>query len=387
MAQGQYKPGLEGVPATQSNISFIDGQLSTLEYRGISIEQLTEHSTFLETAFLLIFGHLPTQQELTQFMEDVKSYRPVKYRIRDMIKSFPETCHPMDALLTCVAGLGLFYPRPEGDSDQYVYDTVVRLLGKLPSMVAAFNKMRHGDDPIPSRDDLSHEANFLYILSGKVPEEAWVRIFDQCLILHAEHTVNASTFSLLVSASTLSTPYSAMAAAVGALSGELHGGASEQVMKMLRDIGTVENVRPYIEDRLDKKLRIMGIGHRIYKVKDPRAVILQQLAGQLFNPLGYDKYYEVALEVERVSDELLGPKGLYPNVDFYSGLIYSKLGIPDNLFTPVFAIARTAGWLAHWREQRSNNRIFRPTQEYTGEHNQPYIPMEQRSGIPVQPKP
>ncbi|MCF2971806.1 citrate synthase [Synechococcus sp. Nb3U1] len=377
MADGEYKPGLEGVPATRSNISFVDGQAGILEYRGIPIQELTAHSTFLETAYLLIFGELPTQSDLHSFEQAIRGHRRVKYRIRDMIKSFPESGHPMDALQTCVAGLGLFYPLQDVDPN-YVFGTVTRLLSKLPTMVAMFHQMRQGNDPIPPDDSLDHSANFLYMLSGKKPDPWLARIFDTCLILHAEHTVNASTFALLVSASTLANPYSTLATAVGTLSGLLHGGANQQVMTLLRQIGSVENVRSFIEDKLAKKQRIMGLGHRVYKVKDPRAITLQRIAEELFERYGHDKYYDIAVEIERVCEELLGPKGIYPNVDFYSGLVYAKLGIPEDLFTPVFAIARAAGWLAHWREQLSDNRLFRPTQVYTGERNQRYIPLAER---------
>ncbi len=377
MVEGEYKPGLEGVPATRSNISYVDGQVGILEYRGIPIVELTTHSTFLETAYLLIFGELPTPTNLDHFTQAIRDYRRIKYRIRDMIKSFPDKGHPMDALQTCVAGLGLFYPWQEYDDD-YVFGTVTRLLAKLPTVVATFEHMRQGDDPVEPQPDLDHAANFLYMLSGKVPDPWLARIFDICLILHAEHTVNASTFALLVSASTLANPYSAVAAAVGTLSGQLHGGANQQVMAMLRQIGSVENVRPFIEERLAKKQRIMGLGHRVYKIKDPRAVILQAIVEQLFDQYGHNKYYDIALEVERVCEERMGAKGIYPNVDFYSGLIYAKLGIPDDLFTPIFAISRAAGWLAHWREQLGDNRLFRPTQVYTGHHDQPYIPMAER---------
>ncbi len=378
MADGEYKPGLEGVPATRSNISFIDGQAGVLEYRGIRIEDLSAHSNFIETAFLLIFGRLPEWDELDRYIHEVATHRRIKYRIRDMIKCFPETGHPMDALQTCVAGLGLFYPLTEMDDD-YVEGTVVRLLAKIPTMVAAFHQMRQGDDPISPDDSLDHAANFLYMMTGQVPEPWAARIFDVSLILHAEHTVNASTFSTLVTASTLADPYTAIAAAVGTLSGALHGGANEKVMEMLQEIGSVENVRPYIEAKLAKKQRIMGMGHRVYKVKDPRATILQELASELFSRMGSDPTYEIAVEVEKVCAEHLGEKGIYPNVDFYSGLVYSKLGIPVDVFTPVFAISRIAGWLAHWREQLADNRLFRPTQIYTGERNCPYTPLGARA--------
>ena len=374
---GDYKPGLEGVPATRSNISYVDGQAGILEYRGIPIDELTRGSSFLETTYLLVFGQLPTAEQLNTFQETIRTHRRVKYRIRDMIKSFPPTSHSMDALQTCVAGLGLFYPWQEYDDD-YVFGTVTRLLAKLPTIVATFHQMRQGDDPILPHDGLDHASNFLYMLTGTVPDKWAARIFDISLILHAEHTVNASTFALLVNASTLANPYSVVASAIGTLSGQLHGGASEQVMLMLQEIGSVENVRPYIEKRLEKKQRIMGMGHRVYKVKDPRAIVLQGLVEELFDRYGHDKYFDVALEVERVCEELLGSRGIYPNVDFYSGLVYAKLGIPTDLFTPVFAISRAAGWLAHWREQLSDNRIFRPTQEYIGKHAVPYTPLSQR---------
>ena len=377
MAEGTYKPGLEGVPATSSNISFIDGQQGILEYRGINIEQLTTYSNFIETAYLLAFGKLPTAAELEVFDSDLRIHRRVKYRIRDMIKCFPESGHPMDALQTCVAGLGLFYPISSFDED-YVTGTVVRLLAKFPTFVAAFHQMRQGNDPIQPRDDLDHASNFLYMMTGHEPAPWEARIFDICLILHAEHTVNASTFSTLVTSSTLADPYTAITAAVGTLSGPLHGGANERVMQTLRRIGSVENVRPFIEESLARKERIMGLGHRVYKVKDPRATILQKLAEDLFDRKGHDKIYDLALEVESVCEELLGAKGIYPNVDFYSGLVYSKLGIPEDFFTPIFAISRVAGWLAHWKEQLDDNRLFRPTQVYTGDREVAYVPLEER---------
>ncbi len=376
-AEGDYKPGLEGIPATRSNISYIDGQAGILEYRGIPIEDLTTHSTFLETAYLLIFGTLPTAAQLQDFEQVIRAYYRIKYRIRDMIKSFPDAAHPMDALQTCVAGLGLFYPWQEY-GNEYVFGTVTRLLAKLPVIVATFNQMRQGDDAIPPHEELAYPDNFLYMITGQKPDAWMARVFDICLILHAEHTVNASTFALLVSASTLANPFSAIASAVGTLSGQLHGGANEEVMRMLQQIGSVDHVRPYVEDRLANKQRIMGMGHRVYKVKDPRAIILQKLVEELFERYGRDKYYDIALEVEKVCEDLLSAKGIYPNVDFYSGLIYAKLGIPSDLFTPVFAVSRTAGWLAHWREQLSDNRIFRPTQQYSGGHNVPYIPLPER---------
>jgi citrate synthase len=374
----EYKPGLEGIPAAQSSISYVDGQKGILEYRGIRIEELAEKSTFLETAYLLIWGELPTQEELKEFEHEVLFHRRIKYRIRDMMKCFPESGHPMDALQSSAAALGLFFSRRDLHNPVYIRNAAVRLIATIPTMVAAFQLMREGNDPVKPRDDLGYAANFLYMLNEKEPDPLAAKIFDICLILHVEHTMNASTFSARVTASTLTDPYAVVASAVGTLGGPLHGGANEEVIQMLEEIGSVENVVPYVDNLLKNKAKIMGFGHRVYKVKDPRATILQGLAEQLFEKFGYDEYYEIAVEMERVVSEKLGGKGIYPNVDFYSGLVYRKMGIPTDLFTPVFAIARVAGWLAHWKEQLAENRIFRPTQIYNGRHEIAYTPIDQR---------
>lgn len=378
-AVSEFKPGLEGVPATLSSISYVDGQKGILEYRGISIQQLANYSTFLETSYLLIWGKLPTKDELEAFEHEIRYHRRIKYRIRDMMKCFPETGHPMDALQTSAAALGLFYSRRALDNPQYIREAVVRLLAKIPTMVAAFQLMRKGNDPVQPRDDLDYSANFLYMLSEREPDPLAAWVFDVCLTLHAEHTINASTFSAMVTASTLTDPYAVIASAVGTLAGPLHGGANEEVLVMLEEIGAVENVAPYVDNLIARKSKIMGFGHRVYKVKDPRATILQQLAEKLFEKFGHDQYYEIALELEKVVADRLGGKGIYPNVDFYSGLVYRKLGIPADLFTPIFAIARVSGWLAHWKEQLTKNRIFRPTQIYTGSHNETYVPIDERN--------
>jgi citrate synthase len=374
----EYRPGLEGIPVTQSSISFVDGQRGILEYRGYGIEELAQHSTFLEASYLLIWGSLPSQDELTEFEHEIRYHRRLKYRIRDMMKCFPESGHPMDALQACAAALGLFYSRRALDNPAYIRDAVVRLLAKIPTMVAAFQLMRKGNDPVQPRDDLDYAANFLYMLNEREPDPLAARIFDICLTLHAEHTINASTFSAMVTASTLTDPYGVVASAVGTLAGPLHGGANEEVILMLEEIGSIENVEPYLDDCIQKKSKIMGFGHRVYKVKDPRAIILQELAEQLFEKFGKDEYYDIAVALEHAVEARLSGKGIYPNVDFYSGLVYRKLGIPTDLFTPVFAIARTSGWLAHWKEQLNENRIFRPTQIYTGLRNTPYLPIEKR---------
>lgn len=378
MVVGEFKPGLEGVPATLSSISYVDGQKGLLEYRGISIEELAVKSSFLETSYLLIWGVLPTKEELAAFEHEIRYHRRIKYRIRDMMKCFPERGHPMDALQASAAALGLFYSRRALANPAYIREAVVRLLAKIPTMVAAFQQMRRGNDPVRPRDDLDYSANFLYMLNEQEPDPLLARIFDTCLTLHAEHTINASTFSAMVTASTLTDPYGVIASAVGTLAGPLHGGANEEVIDMLEQIGSVENVRAFVEKCVANKDKIMGFGHRVYKVKDPRATILQRLAEQLFENFGHDDYYDIAVELEQVVEEKLGQKGIYANVDFYSGLVYRKMGIPIDLFTPVFAIARVAGWLAHWKEQLEANRIYRPTQIYTGTHGAPYIAIEDR---------
>jgi len=374
----EYKPGLEGIPATESSVSSVDGINGILEYRGIRLEELAHKSSFLETAYLLIWGILPNEQQLKGFQTEILYHRRIKYRIRDMMKCFPESGHPMDALQTSAAALGLFYSRRALDNPEYIRRAVVRLLAKIPTMVAAFHQMRKGHDAIRPNDDLDYAANFLYMLTERSPHPLAAKIFDVCLTLHAEHTINASTFSAMVTASTLTDPYAVVASAVGTLAGPLHGGANEEVLLMLEEIGSVDNVVAYVEEKVANKQKIMGFGHRVYKVKDPRAKILQSLVEELFEETGYDSYYEIALELEKVVEGKLGAKGIYPNVDFYSGLVYKKLGIPSDLFTPIFAIARVAGWLAHWKEQLTVNRIFRPTQVYTGQHNNPYISMEER---------
>ncbi|QDZ40942.1 citrate synthase [Euhalothece natronophila Z-M001] len=379
MAVCEYKPGLEGIPATRSEVSYVDGSQGLLEYRGIRIEELAAKSNFLETAYLLIWGELPSKTELEKFQDEVRYHRRIKYRIRDMMKCFPETGHPMDALQASAAALGLFYSRRALDNPEYIREAVVRLLAKIPTMVAAFQLMRNGNDPVQPRDDLDYSSNFLYMLTEQEPDPFAAQVFDVCLTLHAEHTINASTFSAMVTASTLTDPYAVIASAVGTLAGPLHGGANEEVIAMLDEIGSVENARPFIESAIAQKQKIMGFGHRVYTVKDPRATILQNLAEQLFEKNGSDPYYDIAVEVEKVVEEKLGHKGIYANVDFYSGLVYRHLGIPTDLFTPIFAIARVAGWLAHWKEQLAVNRIFRPTQEYVGNHGVSYLPIEKRS--------
>ncbi|HTL99859.1 MAG TPA: citrate synthase [Candidatus Omnitrophota bacterium] len=373
-----YIPGLDGVPAARSSICWIDGDQGVLEYRGYPIETLAEKSTFEETSYLLLWGKLPNRTELDKFSRDLRSNRDVRFRLIDLLKCLPDTGHPMEALQASIAALGMFYPDRDPMKPEDRYNSSVRLIAKAPTLVAAFHRLSLGKDYIPPREDLSHAANFLYMLTGDVPDEDEARVMDICFILHAEHSMNASTFGGRVTASTLADPYTVISSAIGALTGPLHGGANEQVIHMLQQIGDPERARPYIEDLIHRKQKIMGIGHRIYRVKDPRALVLQKLAGQMISKGGGDPLLAVAQEVEKVTAEHLGAKRIYPNVDFYSGVLYTAMGLPAALFTPMFAIARVSGWLAHWLEQIQDNRIYRPDQIYTGTHAEPYIPMEER---------
>ena len=373
-----FMPGLAGVPAAKSAISDVDGTRGILEYRGIRVEELCQHSSFLETSYLLLFGRLPTAPELAQWVDDVTHHRRIKFRIVDLLKVMPEHGHPMDALQAAVAALGMFYPGRNVKDVANNYWSAVRLIAKLPTIVAAWARLRRGDEYIPPRDDLPFSDNFLYMLTETVPHPLWSEVFDDCLILHAEHTMNASTFAGMVTASTLADPYTVVASSIGALKGPLHGGANEEVVMMLREIGTPAQARAAVEARLEGKHKLMGFGHRVYKVKDPRATVLQDLCMRLFNVCGTSPLYEVAVAVEQLAGERLTDKGIYPNVDFYSGIIYDKMGIEVDLFTPLFAMARVSGWLAHWLEQLRENKLYRPDQIYSGEHDRHYVPIDKR---------
>ncbi|MCW9024967.1 MAG: citrate synthase [Gammaproteobacteria bacterium] len=383
----EYLPGLAGVPATQSNISDIDGENGVLFYRGYPIEELAEFSSFEETTLLLMDGRLPTAKELETFSNQVIENRHIKFHTRGMMKNLPQTGHPMEMLQTVMASLGMFYPGSDclTGSDacediNYIHNTTIKIIARIPSIVAMWEHIRNGYDPVSPRADLSYAENFLYMLTGKEPDPLLAEILDVCLILHAEHTINASTFAVLVNASTLANPYSVIAAAIGALSGPLHGGANQRVLGMLEEIGEPEKVEEYVDNKLANKEVIWGMGHREYKTKDPRATILQGLMDKFMEARGGDvnPMFEVAKRVEAVCEDRLAKKGVYANVDFYSGILYSEMGIPDDQFTTIFAMARSAGWLAHWREQLSDNRIFRPTQVYTGEPQRGYVPIDKR---------
>ena len=376
----EYIPGLAGIPAARSSICFIDGSVGKLQYRGFPIEVLAERCSYEEVAYLLVFKRLPTTPQLDEFRNELVAEGGLKFRIIDLLKTLPESGQPMDALTAAVAAMGMFYKGDHISDPEFLRLSLVRLIAKLPTIVAAWHRIRRGDDPIKPSTELSHAANFLYMLEGEVPTRLAERVFDVALILHAEHSMNASTFTARVTGSTLTDPYAVVASAIGSLAGPLHGGANEQVLSMLDTIGdgSPHAVRRWVEDRLARKEKIMGFGHRVYKVKDPRSSILQDLATKLFAKFGNTPAYDLALEVEHQMEELVGGKGIYPNVDFFSGIVYEKLGIPVDLFTPIFAISRVAGWLAHLLEQLEGNRIFRPSQIWIGQADQTFVPIDQR---------
>jgi citrate synthase len=378
----EYRPGLEGVVASRSSISFVDGLRGVLEYRGINIRDLVEHSSFEETVYLLLYNHLPSQRELAQFTTLMAKQRELPYAVREAIHNFPVTMHPMIALQ---AGITMMA------ADDYAFDDVanqihnirraVSLIAKAPSILAAFERRRHGEEPLPAMSKFNHAENFLFMMNGERPHPEEARLLDKMLIMHADHSTNASTFTCRVIGSTLGNLYSSVSGAVGALSGPLHGGANERVLRMLFSIGSPENVEAFVDEMIATGNKIMGIGHRVYKVKDPRADLLQALIPRLLEVKGgveIKNLFDTAVRLEEAAKVKLAYKNLYANVDFYSGIALEMMKVPMDLFTPVFAVSRIAGWCAHWVEQVSANRLFRPKQEYIGDHNRPYVPIEQR---------
>lgn len=373
-----FVPGLAGVVAAQSTVGFVDGENGILEYRGIRIENLAEHSTFEETAYLLLYGKLPTTAELNAFENALKAHREVRPEILSMIAGFPADGHPMAALQTAMAALGLYYPRTGATNPAECEVSAHRIIAQVATILAAI--ARHMDDqaPVAPRQDLGHAANFLYMLNDEEPADILARTLDVAMILHAEHTQNASTFACRVVGSTEADPYASVSAGLGALGGPLHGGANERVLDMLEEIADPAKAKAWFDNAMANRQKIMGLGHRVYKVKDPRAFALQALARKVFDELGTTPLYDIAKVIEDLAAVKLGPKGIYPNVDFFSGTVYLKMGIKRVLFTPIFGIARVAGYLGHYMEQMENNRIFRPRQEYLGPHDAPYVPMDDR---------
>ena len=373
----EYHPGLDGVIATESSISDIDGDKGILSYRGYSIEDLAQNSTFEETSYLLLTGELPKKDELNRFSDILAKAMVLPPELIALLKAYPKNSDSMFVLQSVVATLGSFYnvdfdaeklKSNDYDSNYYL-DVSANLLGSIGSVVAAWNRIKEGKEIAQPSADKSYSENFMYMLdSEKSVTKLINRIIDATLILHAEHTINASTFTAMVTSSTLAKPAQVIASGIGSLSGPLHGGANQKVILMLEDIGKKENVKGWLDKRLSSKQVVWGMGHREYSTKDPRANILTEMVKQLFEEQSgkVSNMFETAMELERACDEKLSQKGVYANVDFYSGILYKEIGIPVDLFTPLFAISRTAGWLAHWIEQVANNKIFRPTQNYVG---------------------
>lgn len=366
--------GLEGVIATQSTVSsIIDDQLT---YVGYPIDDLAVHSSFEEVIYLLWNKRLPNQQELKELSQQLADEMALPDGVIQHLKSYDlKTVHPMAALRTAVSMLGLFDSEADVMDEEANFRKSVRLQAKIPTIVTAFARIRQGHEPIAPKKDLSFAANFLYMLSGKDPEPIEIEAFNKALVLHADHELNASTFTARVCVATLSDVYSGVTAALGALKGPLHGGANERVMKMLTEIGEVDNAIPYIEEKLANKEKIMGMGHRVYRNGDPRAKHLKEMSRQLTQLTGQSKYYDMSIKIEEYIKE---NKGLPANVDFYSASVYHSLGIDHDLFTPIFAVSRISGWLAHILEQYQNNRLIRPRAEYSGPKGQKYVPIEQR---------
>ncbi len=373
-----YSRGLEGVVAAITSIAAIDGEEGKLVYRGIPIELLAEKSNFEETAYLLWFGDLPKKDELENLKRDLVEHREIPRFLVDCLKGAPKDTHPMEILRTCVSMLGCFDPDKNDNSRGANIRKSIRLTAQMPTIVAYYSRLRRGLDLVHPDPKLSHAQNLYYMLTGEVPNEEISKLMDVILILHMEHGMNASTFAAMVVASTLSDMHSSICAAIGALRGPLHGGANERVLEMLQEIGTVENVEPYILNALKEHRRIMGFGHRVYKAYDPRARILKGYAERLSREKGDTRWLEIAEKIEEIMIREKGKKGIFPNVDFYSGIIYNLLGFPKEVFTPIFAIARVVGWTAHVLEYLQANRIFRPRAIYNGPLDVEYIPIDKR---------
>jgi citrate synthase len=360
-----YAKGLEGVIANESALSNVEGLDGRLSYLGYSIDELVENCSFEETTYLLHFGKLPNASELAEFEKGLRSHREIPQEVVDFLKAAPKDANPMDVLRTGISMLGLFDKRAKiGEPDQDANrEVAISLCAQTAVIVAYFHRARQGLELPPVRDDLSEAGHFLYLITGEEPSEAATKTLDIAYILHADHGMNASTFSARVTIATLSDFYSAMTSAVGTLKGPLHGGANEGVIKMLQEIGSPDKVDAYVEDCLENKKKIMGIGHRVYKVLDPRAPHLQKMAIKLTEELGDSKWIDMS---ERIATMMRERKGLNANVDFYSATVYYSLGIPTDLFTPIFAISRMAGWTAQVLEQLEDNRLYRPLTKYVG---------------------
>jgi citrate synthase len=371
--------GLDNVYVMESKICFIDGEASKLFYRGYGIEDLAQYSTFEETAYLLIYGTLPNKRQLEDFKQRISSQRSLEPGLLRLIRSFPIASDPMDVLRTAVSAMAVYDPQPTTDKIEERIDKAVRILGKAPTIIAAFDRLRNRIEPIPPKPDFDHAANFLQMLTGKTPDPFDTRVMDVGLILHAEHEMNASTFSCTVTASTLADMYSIITSGIGTLRGPLHGGANEAALKTVMEVGDPSKAEDYVTRALAEKKRIMGFGHRVYKTWDPRYVILKKLGAQLASSKGENVLFETAVAIEQSALRHLAGSPIFPNVDSYSGVVFHILGIPTDLFTPIFAMSRIAGWTAHAIEYLEANRLIRPKALYVGQTSLPYIPIDARA--------
>lgn len=368
--------GLEGVQVADSSIGKINGEVGELRYRGYLIKDLADASNFVETTYLLWHGELPTSAQLEELDAQLRSSRVPTEDTMAALRAAGVRQEPMDALRTCVSAMS---PREVPGSDIDRQANLRRgclLTARMPTLVAAYHRLRQGDEPLQPREDLDHAANFLYLLTGQDPDPEAARILDTCLVLHAEHGFNASTFAARVTAATLSDLYSATTSAIGTLKGPLHGGANTAVMNKLLELGDEEAVDPYVTAALAAGEKIMGFGHRVYKVVDPRALILKEFARRLGDLSGEPKWFRMSEQLERA---IKAAKGLDVNVDFYSASTYHALGIPPDLFTCVFAISRVSGWVAHIMEQHANNRLIRPRSNWVGSGPRDYVPIDRRA--------
>jgi 2-methylcitrate synthase len=368
--------GLADVVAAQTAISDIDGKLGKLWYAGYSIDDLAEHSSFEEVLFLLHRTRLPTAPELDELTEQMVEYREAGEFLLRLMPTLAQQTSPMSMLRTGISAASAYDPDGWDQSPPAVHRKAIRLTSLMPTLIAYYDRHRRGLDVVEPNPKLPHAANFLYMLSGEEPTQEAANAFDVLFILYADHTMNASTFTARVVASTLSDIHSAVVAAIAALKGPLHGGANELAMRMIEEIGSVDRVEEFVKDLFARGEKIMGFGHRVYRtVDDPRATILRRLSQQMGELVGEPIWYEISRAVEEV---VLREKGLRPNVDFYAGSLLHYLSLPIDLFTPMFAAARAAGWTAHIREQYADNRIIRPDSEYIGPRDQTYVPLDER---------
>ncbi|MFQ6011245.1 MAG: citrate/2-methylcitrate synthase [Nitrososphaerales archaeon] len=370
--------GLDSIFVKESNICLIDGEHSRLYYRGYSIEDLAAKSNYEEVAYLLIHGTLPSSSQLADFKDQLFREGTLSPAILKVLKSYPAGSHPMDVLRTSISALALEDAGLTQDKTINI-QRAIKILAKGPSIVAAYERLQQGKEPLAPDRALGHAANFLYMLHDAIPESYDAQVMDIAFSLHAEHEMNASTFSCIVTASTFSDMYSIITAGIATLRGSLHGGANEEALKMMMDVGGPENAAKFVEERLTQKKRIMGFGHRIYKTFDPRYTILKEIAEKLGKAKGDETLYETAIKIESEALGKLSDSKIFPNVDFYSGVVFHMLGFRTDLFTPIFAISRMAGWAAHVLEYLENNRLIRPKAAYTGKVDLQYTPIEKRA--------